>query len=94
MLQLLPFSSVEEEYRVTKAGAVMMLRGSRNKKVGEAGMEVTTRRGWSAEEAVDHAERRLHHREVVGIVNQGRQGLLGREYAMKSSKTKDRKLWQ
>ena len=38
--------------------------------------------------------RRLHHREVVGIVNQGRQGLLGREYAMKSSKTEDRKLWQ
>ena len=51
MLQL-PFASVEEEYRVTKAGAVMMLRGSRNKKVGEAGVEVTTRRGWSAEEAV------------------------------------------
>ena len=48
----LPFASVEEEYRVTKAGAVMMLRGSRNKKVGEAGVEVTTRRGWSAEEAV------------------------------------------
>ena len=46
------FSSVGEEYRVTKAGAVMMLRGSRNKKVGEAGVEVTTRRGWSAEEAV------------------------------------------
>jgi len=43
---------VEEEYRVTKAGAVMMLRGSRNKKVGEARVEVITRRGWSAEEAV------------------------------------------
>ena len=85
----LPISSVEEEYRVTKAGAVMMLRGSKDKRVQGARVEVTTKRGWSAEEAVDRAESRLHHREIVGIVNKGRQGL-GMETSRMWSKEPDK----
>ena len=53
----------------------MMLRDCRDDKVQEAGIEVRTGRKWSAAEAVEVAEARLRHKDIVGMVTSGRQGL-------------------
>lgn len=41
----------------------------------QAGVEVRTGRRWRAQEAVDQAEARLSHKELVGVVAIGRAGL-------------------
>ena len=39
-----------------------------------AGMQVKTGRKWSASKAVEEAESKLKHREIVGAVCTGREG--------------------
>ncbi|XP_063050108.1 uncharacterized protein LOC134444859 [Engraulis encrasicolus] len=71
----LPFSSLTEEFMVTRAREVLLYRDSRDIKVSSAGIEVRTGRKWCAQEAVNQAESRLRHSELVGTVASGRAGL-------------------
>ncbi|XP_061589349.1 uncharacterized protein LOC133454644 [Cololabis saira] len=71
----LPFSSLMEEFMVTRAREVLLYRDSSDTKVSSAGIEVRTGRKWRAQEAVDQAESRLRHSELVGKVASGRAGL-------------------
>lgn len=66
--QQLPLKSLEEEFKATKARVVIEYRDSSDPKVSEAGIEVTTSRKWSAEEAVPQAKSRLHYNRLVGVV--------------------------
>ncbi|XP_061896514.1 uncharacterized protein LOC133645675 [Entelurus aequoreus] len=71
----LPFKSLEEEFKVTRAREVVQYRDSRDPKVAKAGIQVRTGRKWRAEEAVQEADARLRHRSLVGAVTRGRAGL-------------------
>jgi hypothetical protein len=71
----LPLKVLTEEYKVTKARHVIMLRDSADEKVREAGVKILTGRKWKAEEAVKDAESRLRHSDIVGTVTEGRLGL-------------------
>ena len=71
----LPLKSITEEYKTTKTRQVMMLRDCKDKKVKEAGVQVNTGRKWSAAKAVDDAEASLRHKDIIGTVTSGRQGL-------------------
>ena len=74
MLQL-PLSSIVEEYKVAKTRLVLTLRESNDTYVSRAGIEVRTGRRWSAAQAVDQAESRLKHQDIVGTKCMGKQGL-------------------
>ena len=71
----LPLTSVVEEFKTGKARLVMTLKDSNDSHVRKAGVEVRTGRKWSAAKAVDEAESRLRHKDIVGAVCIGRQGL-------------------
>ncbi|KAI4887728.1 hypothetical protein NFI96_005940 [Prochilodus magdalenae] len=71
----LPFNSLSEEFKVTRAREVLSYRDSTDNKVAAAGIEVRTGRKWRAQEAVDQAEARLRHSVLVGTVAVGRAGL-------------------
>ncbi|XP_061101211.1 uncharacterized protein LOC133130563 [Conger conger] len=73
--QQLPFRSLEEEFKVTRAREVVQYRDSSDPKVANAGIQVRTGRKWRAEDAVQEAEARLRHRNLVGVVTRGRAGL-------------------
>ncbi|XP_069125457.1 uncharacterized protein [Argopecten irradians] len=71
----LPLSSLVEEFKTGKAKLTMTLKESKDDKVRLAGVEVRTGRKWSAFKAVDEAECRLRHKDIVGTTAVGRQGL-------------------
>ncbi len=71
----LPFSSLAEEFKVTRAREVLLYRDSTETKVSSAGVEVRTGRKWRAQDAVERAEARLRHSILVGTVATGRAGL-------------------
>ncbi|XP_074527636.1 uncharacterized protein LOC141791255 [Halichoeres trimaculatus] len=71
----LPFNSLTEEFKVARAREVLQYKESKDPKVAQAGIEVRTGRRWRAQEAVDQAEARLSHKELVGSVATGRAGL-------------------
>lgn len=71
----LPINSLTEEFIVARARETLQCRESKDPKVSQAGIEVRTGRKWRAKEAVDQAESRLCHRELVGSVATGRAGL-------------------
>lgn len=71
----LPLKSLEEEFKVTRTREVLMYRDSSDPEVAQAGMAVKTGREWSAQAAVLEAELRLRHRDLVGMVDQGRADL-------------------
>ncbi|XP_078666098.1 uncharacterized protein LOC144908400 [Branchiostoma floridae x Branchiostoma belcheri] len=76
----LPLTSMEEEYKVTKARAQLMLQESRDELVSQAGIRLRSGKKWAAAEAVASATSRLKHRDIVGVVAQGRRGFgAGRE---------------
>ncbi|KAI8517813.1 hypothetical protein Bbelb_038300 [Branchiostoma belcheri] len=76
----LPLTSMEEEYKVTKARAQLMLQESRDELVSQAGIRLRSGKTWAAAEAVASATSRLKHRDIVGVVAQGRRGFgAGRE---------------
>ncbi|XP_060938981.1 uncharacterized protein LOC133018922 [Limanda limanda] len=71
----LPFKSLEEEFKVTRAREVVQYRDSSDPKVAKAGIQVRTGRKWRAEDAVQEADARLRHRSLVGVVTRSRAGL-------------------
>ena len=71
----MPLTAVTEEFKVTKARQVMTLRDSKDEKVSKAGIKVRTGRKWTAEAAVEQAESRLRHKDIVGTVAMGRLGI-------------------
>lgn len=71
----IPINSLTEEFKVARAREVLQYRESKDPKVAQAGIEVRTGRRWRAQEAVDQAEARLSHKELVGSVATGRAGL-------------------
>lgn len=74
MLQL-PLKSITDEFKVTKSRKVMMLEENKDLCVSQAGIEVQTGRKWKANEAVQEAQERLRHKDIVGNVCTGRQGI-------------------
>jgi hypothetical protein len=71
----LPLTALTEEYKVNKVRGIMMVRDSKDDKVSQAGVEMNTGRKWKAKEALDRAETRLQHKDIVGTVTAGRMGL-------------------
>jgi hypothetical protein len=71
----LPLSSLVDSYKVTKARQVMMLKDSEDQQINTAGIVTRTGRKWQAQVAVDQAESRLRHKDIVGTTAVGRQGL-------------------
>ena len=68
-----PLKTLIEEYKFTKAREVMMLRDSRDGKISGVGIEVRTGHKWKATEAVEEAETRLKHKDIVGSVATGNE---------------------
>ena len=71
----LPLSSLVDEFKVAKTRLVVTLRDSRDQLIRQAGIETRTGRKWSASQAVEQAESRLRHRDIVGTTCENRQGL-------------------
>ncbi|XP_075313231.1 uncharacterized protein LOC142373743 [Odontesthes bonariensis] len=71
----LPIKGLAEEFMVARAREVLQYRESKDPKVAQAAIEVRTGRKWRAQEAVNQAEARLFHKELVGSVAIGRAGL-------------------
>ena len=71
----LPVRSVVEEYKVAKARSFMTLRDSKDPVVKNIQPDVKSGRKWTASAAVEEAESRLKHKEMVGATQLGRQGL-------------------
>ena len=71
----LPITSIVEEYKAGKVRTVMMLRLSKDSTIRENPPEVKTGKRWSAEQEADRAEAELMHRDIVGAVQSGRQGV-------------------
>ena len=61
--------------KVSKTRQVVTLKQSQDSSICNAGIETRTGRKWSASQAVDQAERRLQHKDIVGTTAVGRQGL-------------------
>ena len=64
--------SLVEEFKVAKARSFMTLRDSKDPVVKNTQLDVKTGRKWSAEKAVEEAESRLKHKEIVGAAQVGR----------------------
>ena len=64
-----------EEFMVSKTRLVLTLRDSRDQLVSQAEIETRTGRKWSASQAVEQAETRLKHLDIVEITSKGRMGL-------------------
>ncbi|XP_048863711.1 uncharacterized protein LOC125738598 [Brienomyrus brachyistius] len=71
----LPFSSLEEEFRVSRTREALVYRESSDSRVASAGIVVKTGRKFRAQEGLELAESRLRHRALVGTVAVGRAGL-------------------
>ena len=71
----LPISSLVEEFKVAKARLLLTLKGSPDECISNAGIELRTGRKWSVSQAVEAAQSRLVHQDIVGTTNTGRQGL-------------------
>ena len=71
----LPVRSLVEEVKVAKARSIMTLRDSQDSVVKDTQPEVRSGRKWTASLAVEEAESRLKHKEMVGATQTGRQGL-------------------
>ncbi|XP_063420791.1 uncharacterized protein LOC134706007 [Mytilus trossulus] len=88
----LPLTSIVEEFKVCKTRLVMTLKESKDDKVRTAGVQVRTRRKWSASKAVSEAESRLRHKDIIGTVAVGRQGLgTSKSCYWKNANTKERR---
>ncbi|KAI8494393.1 hypothetical protein Bbelb_276190 [Branchiostoma belcheri] len=71
----LPFTSAVEEFKVCNTRAFVTLESSSDENVSKAGIVLRTGRKWSVEKAVEEARSNLRHRDIVGVVAQGRLGL-------------------
>ena len=71
----LPFSSLEEEFRVSRTREALAYRDSRDTREAAAGIVVQTGRKFKAQEGLELAESRLRHKALVGTVAIGRAGM-------------------
>ena len=71
----LPPKSLEEEFKVSRTREVLMYRDSRDPKLAQVGVVVRTGKKWSTKAAVQDAESRLRHKDLMGVVVHGRAGL-------------------
>ena len=71
----LPLKAVTDEYKKTKARQIMLLEASRDQCVRQAGVQIDAGRKWKASNAIEEAKQRLRHKDIVGTVSHGRQGL-------------------
>ena len=71
----LPFSSIDEEFRVSRTREALLYRDSKDPRVASAGIVVRTGRKWRAKDGLEVAESRLRHKSVVGVLTRGRAGL-------------------
>ena len=60
---------------VSKTRLVVTRRDYRDQLIRQAGIETRTGGKWSASQAVEQAETRLRHRDIVGTPCEGRMGL-------------------
>ncbi len=67
----LPFSSLDEEFRVSRTREALLYWDSKDSKVASAGIVVRTGRKWRAQHGLEAAESRLRHRALVGTVATG-----------------------
>jgi hypothetical protein len=90
----LPFSSVVEEAKVTKARTQVMLEMSKDACIKNANINLDAGRKWRVSVAVEEAKSQLHLQEIAGIANVGREGLgvHHRQYYSRSSESEKRKL--
>ena len=71
----LPLKSVMDEYKTTKARQTMVIRNNKDPFVREAGISLRSGRKWNVDKAVDEAQARLQHKDIVGTISQGRLGI-------------------
>ncbi len=67
----LPFSSLEEEFRVSHTREALAYRDSSDTRVAPAGIVVRTGRKFKAQEGLELVECRLRHKALVGSVAVG-----------------------
>ena len=90
----LPFSSVTEEVKVTKTRNVVILEDSKDERIQKAGIRIKIGRKWDARREMEEAKAALHHQEIAGISNVGREGIgfTPRQYYSKVDKQERRKM--
>ena len=71
----LPLTSIIEEFKVAKGRLAVTLKESTDDLIRKVGIQTRTGRKWSASQAVDRAESRLQHKDIVETSAVGRQGL-------------------
>lgn len=71
----LPFSSLSEEFVVTRSREAMQYQDTKDSKVAAAGIEVHSGRKWSAARELQVVEGRLRQRALVGVMAAGQSGL-------------------
>ena len=90
----LPYTSVIEEVKKTKARSLVTMQQSRDQCIRNADINIDAGRKWKVSEAVENATSRLHHQEIAGIPNVGREGIgiHHRSYYSKASQKERRNL--
>ena len=87
----LPFSSITEEYKATKARNMVTFTESEDPCIRGAGIDVDAGRKANTKAEVDEAKSRLKLQEIIGTTNKGTEGLgmrKGKYYSNSSSKEK------
>ena len=84
----LPFSSLEEEFKVLKMWERLQYIELNDPKVALAGIQTRSGRKWSVEGELRAAEERLRHKVLLGTVAIGKAGLFFFFPSPKISKTK------
>ena len=90
----LPYRSLVEEFKATKARTRVTFEDSKDKCIRNANIEVDGGRKWKSSIAVKDAKSRLRTQDIVGIGNKGREGLglYHRQYYGKSTGKEKRSL--
>ena len=84
----LPYSSLVEEFKLTKARNLLIFEDSVDPCISNANINVDGGRKADTPAEVEQAKSSLHMQEIIGIPNKGREGLgmRGRKYYSKSTK--------
>ena len=90
----LPYSSIVEEFKLTKARNLLIFEDSVDPCISNANITVDGGRKADTPAEVKQAKSRLQMQEIIGIPNKGREGLgmRGRQYYSKSTKKGKRDL--
>lgn len=90
----LPFTSLVEEVKVTKARNLISFQDSKDPCIRNANIEVDRGRKATTKLDVKDAKERLRMKDIAGIANRGREGLgmSKRQYFCKSNQRDQRTL--